>query len=137
MERVTQFSLETHTGPCESWPLKSRLFSQGIDTGTRVPGYIIEGQFAVGDKFLLVTSYDCPSEESNNFLLLDRDFRIVCKKHIGAMYSSFLILDLSPIAEDELLITFAGDTKWKLTIRDPRPLFRSYFRFSVVSENTA
>lgn len=67
MQSITQFSLEKHDGPYESWPRLTRLFANGVDTGKKVPGFIIEAQYQCRDGYLLITSQDCLFEESNDF----------------------------------------------------------------------
>jgi hypothetical protein len=80
LHEITTFSLEKHTGPYETWGTNSALFADGNSTGKRVPGFVIEGQYAWNGGYLLITSYDCPFEESQEFLLLDCEFRLICKE---------------------------------------------------------
>ena len=41
------------------------------------------------------TSYDCPFEESQEFLLLDCEFRLLCNKRLEVMYGSYLLMNNS------------------------------------------
>ena len=123
MQEIERFSLETHTGPYESWPLVSELMDDGVPTGCRIPGYVIERQYACGQNFLLITSYDCPFEEAQNFLLLDSAFQIIAKKFLGVAYDTYRLIDARPIADDVIEIVFDGDDRWRLQIRDRSRLF--------------
>lgn len=79
MHVIERFRVETHPGPYESWPSRSRLYCDGADTGTRVPGYTVVYQFQIGDEYLVVLDHDCPFEECFEVLLLDARFRIVSR----------------------------------------------------------
>lgn len=91
MHPISRYALETHSGPYESWPLTSRLSIDGALSEVRVPGYVIEAQYDSPLGALLVTSYDCPFEESSSFVLLDASHRCLVIRHLGVPYSSFLL----------------------------------------------
>ena len=59
--------------------------------------------------YLIVTSWDCPYEESQEFILLSQDLTVLCKKHIGHIYSTVLIESHKPIAEDQVLFHCNND----------------------------
>lgn len=124
MKPVNAFSLEHHAGPYASWPRDTRLFLEGRDTGQRVPGYLIEAQYECFAGFLLITSQDCPFEESNDFLLLDPRYRVVARRSLGQAYGSFLLKSHEPLSETALRLTYHGDLVYTLHIV-PRP-FRRY-----------
>ena len=119
VHEITTFSLEVHEGPYESWPAKSKLLADGAWTGERVPGCSIERQYTCDRHYLLVTSYDCPFEESQNFLLLDSRFRVVAKRFLGAPYDTFVLMDARPTGDRTIELVFAGDSTWYLEIRPP------------------
>jgi hypothetical protein len=93
MQIISLLSLEEHSGPYEKWPRLSRLYSDGKDTGKKIPGYVIEAQYKCQHGYLVITSQDCPYEEANDFLLLNDKFDVVAKESLGLIYSSFLIYD--------------------------------------------
>ncbi len=133
MKAIQQFTLETHDGPYETWPERSKLLSDGVWTGTKVPGYVIEAQFSVGSRYLIITSYDYPLEEANHILLLDQDCRILSTKYVGVWYYTFLFKSAEPVADNQLLLTFEGEMLWRmlLTVRDKRRfLLGSYLTLS-------
>ena len=70
MELQQRFSLAKHVGPYEHWPARTALLCDGVPTGTQIEGYVIEAQYRCEAGHLLITSFDCPFEESNSFTLL-------------------------------------------------------------------
>jgi hypothetical protein len=80
MQKLSQFSLETHSGPYEKWPRASRLFMNGHDTKRKITGFLIEAQYICDEGFLLVTSMDCPFEETSHFTLLDKNLKTIATK---------------------------------------------------------
>jgi hypothetical protein len=122
---ITKFSLEKHTGPYETWGTKSRLHVDGAPTRLRVPGFNMEAQYSIGDGYVLITSYGCPFEESQNFLLLNHGLRIVGRKCLGHAYSSFLLMRHYPIDANRIALEFAENDLRVLEIWPRRrPAFR-------------
>lgn len=117
IEEIKKFSLAKHEGPYENWPSKTDLFFDGKPTGKKIDGYVIEKQFKIDDYYLIITSYDCPFEETNNFILLNNNFSVEHKKWIGRPYNSFCIKDAVPINDYKILILFIGDLKVTLHIK--------------------
>jgi hypothetical protein len=91
MHLVDLFTLETHTGPYEKWPRRTRLFADGVDTGQSVSGYVMEAQYRCAAGYLLVTSYDCLFEEANTFYLLNERFETISSTTLGVMYGTYLL----------------------------------------------
>lgn len=91
MQPITRYSLEPHAGPYARWPLTSRLRMDGVPLDAQVPGYVIEAQYDTPHGVLLVTSFDCPFEESNAFVLLDAQHRVVAQRALLAPYASWLL----------------------------------------------
>ena len=112
----TRFALETHDGPYDKWPLKSRLIVDGELTEIRIPGYSLLHQFDIPDGFLLVTDYDCPFEEATDFILLSRELRVISRRSIGGAYCSFLLDTIEWINERNLIAVFYRDDRWKISI---------------------
>lgn len=117
MKKISTFSFKQQLGPYETWSLCSELIMNGKRTGKYVPGFIIGAQYAYKDLFLLVTSWDCPYEESQEFILLSKDLTVLCKKHIGHIYSTVLLEDHEPIAEDQVLFHCNNDTDILVTAK--------------------
>src|SRR5437867_9201341 len=91
MTPLTEFSLEKHSGPYESWPLKSRLLRNGQPTRLSLSGYQLLHQFRVEPGFLFITDYDCPYEESTHVTLCDSNLRRLSSRFLGWPYTSFLL----------------------------------------------
>jgi hypothetical protein len=85
---INSYALATHDGPYADWPLTTRLLCDGSPTGAGVPGYVIEGQYRWREFVLLLTTWDCPFEESCELLLLDAEHRVVARTSLGAPYAS-------------------------------------------------
>jgi hypothetical protein len=112
------------------WPLTSLLLDRGLPAGTLVPGYLLERQFCLrgeSDDYLLISSYDCPYDESTEFTLLDRDFRIRGRSSLGGCYTSFGLDEVAIVGECELRLRFDDDW-WRLEIRQHGSWFRRRLR---------
>jgi hypothetical protein len=116
MQPITLFSLATHEGPYETWPLKSPLLANGLDTGQSIPGFVIEGQYKCPAGYFLITSYDCPYEEANDFLLLNDRFETIARNGLGVIYSSFLLEKHRPLSDTELELVYGDGLTYKLAI---------------------
>lgn len=108
-EEVVNFSLLPHEGPESTWGGKSILLFNGVLTKTEVPGYVIERQFKYNEHYLIVTSYNCPFEESNEFILLNSNLKTISKRSVGNWYGSYWLKDVTPLNRNKLLINFKND----------------------------
>ena len=116
MQEITLFSLQQHVGPYESWPRESELLRGGGKTGTQVPGYVIEAQYHHERGFLLVTSWDCPYEEAQTFLLLTPELRVLSAKTIGAAYASIWLKSHEPLDSHSVLFHCSNDITIMATV---------------------
>lgn len=119
MDAIDTFSLASHAGPYERWPSTTALFAEGRPTGTSVPGYVLEAQYRCADGYLLITSWDCPFEEANDFVLLDERFARRAHASLGVPYGSFLLESHTPAGPRELVLRYDGKTVYRLTIHPP------------------
>lgn len=117
MKKISKFSFKPQPGPYETWSLCSELINDGECTGKYIPGFIIGAQYSYKDLYLIVTSWDCPYEESQEFILLSKDLTVLCKKHIGHIYSTILLEDHAPVAEDQVLFHCNDDVDILVTIK--------------------
>ncbi len=117
MQAIEGFSLEQHSGPYEKWPLQSRLFHDGRDTGTSVPGYVIEAQYQCAQGYLLILSHDCPFEEANDFVLLSADYKRLARRMLGVPYGTYMIEAHRPVADDALMLRYFREEYFRLSIR--------------------
>jgi hypothetical protein len=120
MTATDRFSLETHSGPYESWPLRTRLLMDGAPIQLTLSGFVLLHQFEIPAGYLLVTDYDCPFEEAVTFTLLSKDLQhTLGERTLGAMYGSFLLDGITWSDERNFSATFAGISgRWDFSIRD-------------------
>jgi hypothetical protein len=116
MQQTNLFSLETHSGPYETWPLANGLFFNGVDTHKKITGFLIEAQYICNDGYLLVTSMDCLFEETSNFILLDKDFNTIATNQLGVMYDTYLINTHWPVDSDAIRLHYYGDFFYTLHV---------------------
>ena len=117
MRTISRFSLQTHSGPYEKWPLKSRLICDGKSTGTQLAGYSLLHQFETSAGYFLVHDWDCPFEEMTHFTLLDRKLRVLSSRAMGAPYVSWLLTDFRAIDDSRFEATFGDGDQWSITLR--------------------
>lgn len=91
MRQVDRFRFAPYDAPYEQWPKNTELMFDGALSGRKFPGYVIEAQYAHTNGFLLVTSWDCPFEESLSFLSLSPDLDVMSELSVGAAYTSVWI----------------------------------------------
>ena len=103
MKEITVFSFKPQPGAYETWSLCSELIMNEKRTGKYVPGFVIGAQYAYKHLYLIVTSWDCLYEESQEFILLSKDLTVLCKKHVGHIYSTILLESHEAVAEDQVL----------------------------------
>lgn len=120
MMPTNRFSVETHAGPYESWPRRSRIYVDAAPSGLTASGYVLLYQFETRAGYLLVTDHDCIFEESVTFTLLSKDLQHVSgERTVGAMYGSFLLEGVRWTDERTFTATFLGvEGKWVFKIRD-------------------
>lgn len=144
MKKITSFSLEKHEGAYELWPRRTRLFFDGVDTGTKIPGFTIEAQYECDDGYLLITSQDCPFEESNDFMLLTPAFRLIAHKDLCEPYESFLLHAHWPISENsirlhyfDVFMTLSIQKSWSLFGRKNKLVLKKFRNFENDPQVTA
>lgn len=136
MQPITIFTLATHEGPYEKWPLKTKLLVNGTDTGKYVPGFVVEAQYQCALGYVLITSYDCPYEESNEFLLLNDRYDVVAKSGLGVWYDTFLLEKHTPLSDTQLELDYGDGLKYRLAI-EPKLLGGLKIKLSKLSSAVA
>ncbi|WP_233875016.1 hypothetical protein [Paraburkholderia adhaesiva] len=119
MNPTNRFALETHAGPYESWPSRTRLVVDGEPSELTIGGYVLLYQFETTAGYLLATDQDCPFEESVTFTLLSKDLReVLSERMVGAMYASYWLTDIRWKDERTFIATFDGVSGgWEFRIR--------------------
>ncbi|AIO33398.1 hypothetical protein DM39_2280 [Burkholderia cenocepacia] len=120
MKEIDRFKLETHSGPYESWPSRTRVLVDGAPSELAISGYVLLRQFETPDAYLLVTDYDCLFEEAVTFTLVSkRRLKVLAKRTVGAMYASCHLSDMTWTDDRHFSATFDDiDGRWDFTIRD-------------------
>jgi len=113
---IKEFTLPIHEGAYETWPRKTKLFHNGEYTGTKIPGYVIERQFEMGNFYLIITSQDCDLEESNDFILLNDNYKVIGKETLCQAYNTYLLLEHKCINDHEILLKYMGDLYIKISL---------------------
>lgn len=121
--KIESLSLPLHTGQYDQWPRHTKLLHDGRPTATMVPGYVIEAQYRCDDGYLIVTSYDCPFEEANEFLLLSQTFRVLASTSLGQPYASYWLYAHWPVSPNELRLHYGDTLFFTLTINQRAGLF--------------
>lgn len=116
MQVIESFTLEQHNGPYEDWPRSTRLYFNGVDTGTQVHGYVLEGQYCCAQGYLLILSFDCMFEEANEFVLLAADFKPLARRLLGAAYHCYSIDAHWPVTADALMARYDGELFYRISI---------------------
>jgi hypothetical protein len=116
MEPIDSFTLAKHDGPYEKWPSRTRLFCGGVFTGTEIPGFLVKAQYRCDNGFLLITSHNARFEESNDFILLDPQFKILAKAQLRSPYSSYLLHAHWPISRRTLTLHYYLSVFYELAI---------------------
>ena len=117
MMPIDRFSLETHEGPYEKWPVKSRLFLDGQPTRIKLPGYQLLCQYETADGYILITDYDCPFEESTHFALVSKTLRLKSCRMVGWMYETYILARVEWQDERRFTAFIHGGRPWRFTIR--------------------
>ena len=84
----------------------SLLYYDAEFTGTILNGCAIEKQYMINGYFVIISSYGWACEEANYVTLLDNNFKIISKKHLGFAYCSMTVSGVYPKNDHEILITF-------------------------------
>ncbi len=137
MQQIDSFTLARHSGPYEEWPALTKLLRDGAPTGGEIPGYVIEAQYRCEYGLLLITSYDCMFEESNDFLLLDDEYRILARRSLMVPYGSFLLNAHWPVSAHSLRLHYYTRLFYVLTIKPPGGLFRRAYSLQLDCDHDA
>lgn len=118
METATTFTIVPLSGASES-----RLLRHGQDTGTLVPGIVLEAQLVHGDEHLLFLTYDIPFEEQLEICLLDRANKLVDRVWLAGAYTTGNFRNLFANPGDDAEFDFFGLRKWRVTVLERPKLF--------------
>jgi len=127
MQTIDIFSLKSHAGEYQSWPLQTQLLINDLPSSCYVPGYRLLHQFQTSaNDYLLICDWDCPFEEATEIILLDSQFKVVGVRSLGVPYGSFSLNEALVLDDVNLKLTFFRDEHWQVTIT-PQNLPCLYF----------
>jgi hypothetical protein len=129
MTKADGFSVKACSPSAGDKPPTCQLFYKGHDTGTRLPGALLEASFRVGDEWLLFLTDDIPFEESLEICLLDSKFQVADRATLAAPYAAGNFADLKVLSNHRLQFRFLGQGVWRLEL-----LPDAAFRLPFVSE---
>lgn len=95
---------------------RSRLLHQERNTGTVVPGTVLEAQIAVDGGWLLFTTHDIPAEEGLEISLIDRSCKLVDSAALYWPYATGTFKNLVLASEDTVTFDFFGDHRWRVKV---------------------
>jgi hypothetical protein len=98
MQPITAFTLRASDTEAITQPL---YFNQQA-TGVNIAGRQLEAQYHCTlpngtQGYLLLTSYDCPFEESTECSLLDASFKLVASRSLSQSYHSFYSMPIGQL----------------------------------------
>ena len=134
MEQISRFSFEKYDGLYEKRPLLSSLFVDGQNVQKKIHGFCIEAQYNCDDGYLVITSMDCPFEESNHFMLLDSEFNLLASASLAVPYGSFLIHRHWAISSKAIRIHYGDELFYTASIAPAFLGWRKRKRIVLVSD---
>ncbi len=126
MKMVQEFALDRIEGMPGSEAReepRARLRRAGKDTGTVVPGAVLEAQLAADSGWLLFITHDTPFEERLDVTLIDRSCRIVDMASFYGLYTTGNFRNLTLDSDKSVVFDFFSDHAWRVTLLD-KPQFR-------------
>ncbi|MGZ0076939.1 hypothetical protein [Methylomonas sp. YC3] len=117
MQTTDIFSLKSHAGEYQDWPLQTQLLINGLPSSSYVPGYRLLHQFQTpAHEYLLICDWDCPFEEATEIILLDSQFNVLAVRSFGVPYGSFWLDEVWVLDDANLKLRFFRDEDWQVTI---------------------
>ncbi|MBN7820049.1 hypothetical protein [Bowmanella yangjiangensis] len=120
MLAINLFSLQQHQGHYHEWPLSSVLYYKGQSLGIRIPGYVIEGQFALKDYYLLLVNWDCPFEEGYEVIVISHRLKVVGTYSFTPFLNNYLLSSISETTANQFQLVFNQKERFNLTIDYPK-----------------
>lgn len=112
--------------PSQTEAVEARLSVDGQVHNTRVPGTKLEAQFELpaelDARYLLLTSYNSPFEETIHVILLGEKLQLLETKNLGAPHTPGILERPSVVSGDTLRFEFQGVVT--VTVHEPRGLLR-------------
>lgn len=129
MRMAQELTIRQMHGTKDGEPPQSEIFIHENPTGKFVQGLVLEAAVFWENRYLLLTTDDCPFEEMLGIRLLDAGFNLLDSARIGGIYSTGSFDSLELIEPNRLRFLFIGDTWWDIELLPHRR-----FRLPWVSE---
>lgn len=119
---VDKATLTRIPGTADNQSPRSRVRIAGTRIDSPVNGAVLESCIRQGNHYLILTTDDCPFEETLNILLLDEANKPLDSATLSWPYATGLFRLLDRIEPDRILFQFLGEEIWTLKLLD-RPQF--------------
>lgn len=104
MKKTVEFELSIDRDGC------GKITKNGEKLENNIPGTVLEAQFITADnKFLILTSEDCPYEEALHIILMDRSGSILDKVEVSQEATPGIVKDVEVLNERRLKFKFIGN----------------------------
>ena len=125
MRAISDFRARRLTEPPNTDAPRVELSYGGRDTGSIVPGALLERQYVLIDgRFLLFLTDDVPYEETLRIHLLSREFQILDGLEFGGAYVTAGLSDVTTEKADTVTFSFVHKACCRLRV-DAKPSWRS------------
>ena len=118
MQEIDEFSLVPLGDGGDEAPERSTLLHRGVSLPITIDGVILQRQYRCGERYLLLTTADCPFEEALWIRLLSPSFETLDCLEIGAIYAPGDLGDVCVHPDGELEFSFFGDRRWSVELHD-------------------
>ena len=118
MDQVDRFSVSMEE------PEKPVLLDRGERRSVTLSGTAIEGQWELGDKFLLLLSCDSPYDELVSICLLSSEVKLIDELHIGGWYNGGVLEKIT--ARERFLEFEIFEYSWRVTLFASKKRFRCW-----------
>jgi len=122
MRIATQITLNPISESTEEQPPTSELVLNGVPTGRRIHGAILEAAVEWNSLYLVFLTDDIPHEEMLRIVLLDEELNVLDTALIGAPYSSGSFSSLELREPDTVKFHFIGGSPWLVQLRGSKGL---------------
>ena len=122
MRIATQITLNPISESTEERPPTSELVLNGVPTGRRIHGAILEAAVEWNSLYLVFLTDDIPHEEMLRIVLLDEELNVLDRALIGAPYSSGSFSSLELCEPDTVKFHFIGGSPWMVQLRGSKGL---------------
>lgn len=126
MQKVSLFSVSPRTADARN---ACQLLLQGYPTGKSLKGRKLVDQFALGDRYVLITDNDHLFEEVLHIYLLDLELNILDEMEVSQPFTPG-VYQLCSHDDKQIQFRFFDEGVWTLKVRQeplPRPLNYSGF----------